>query len=391
MSLREGPVTRSLASKLEVEINGAMAQEGGEQVSAVGQVDQLHTSRLTVLEGDVSEIKTALADISGFIQGHKNSTGLGNAEEAAVTGTSHVPATDGATAHHGAAGNGTADSYVRPASRHFAKPQEYDGSVPWQSYKLQFETIAVSHKWDNADRIGELVACLKGPALEVFAHLPKEDQLDYDRLVNALDRRVGQSGQAPWFKSQFRRRLRGLGETLAVLARDLERLVALAYPVACQSLRDSLACDQFLGALADVDLQIAVRQSRPTNLQDALSSALEIEAIRRSAGIGSTSGSAFSTRQAKASGIQSRGTATGSSHAIDPALEAILDRLKVLEAAIACPDDVRKFTTNEKRQTPQRFSKPDGCWHCGQSGHIRRFCQQRTQGQRTQDKRQGNE
>ena len=167
--------------------------------------------------------------------------------------------------------------------RHFARPQDFDGSVPWSSYLVQFEAIAEAHRWTPGDRVGELVACLRGPALEVFAHLPTEDRRDYDRLVCALEQRFGPGRQEPWFRSQFRRRVRAPGEGLAVLARDIEQLAFHAYPAAVPSLRDSLACDQFIEALSDVDLQVAVKQSRPDGLQEALATAVEIEAIRRSA------------------------------------------------------------------------------------------------------------
>ena len=198
-------------------------------------------ARLTALEDQMSHITTALSDISGLIQNlQADSRANQTSQEVLPQLPPQYQPTNGSDGQRRGTDEGAPEA-LKLTGRHFAKPQEYDGSVPWLSYKTQFEAIAAVHGWNNSDRVGELVACLKGPALEVFAHLPASDQLQYNRLVGALDQRFGQTNQQLWFRSQFRRRVRNPGESLPMLAQDLERLAALAYPVADQSLRDSLA------------------------------------------------------------------------------------------------------------------------------------------------------
>ena len=320
-------------------------------------------ARLTALEEQMGEMAAALTDIGSYIRDQPMSALSTQKSEKEHSASSGLAATS------------TSDA------KHFARPREFDGSVPWVSYKSQFEAIAAVHGWKDSDRVGELVACLKGPALEVFTHLPSADQLQYERLVAALEQRFGQTNQSLWFRSQFRRRTRNPGESLPALAQDLERLASLAYPNAVQSLKDSLATEQFLDGLADVELQIAARQSRPANLQEALASAIEIEAIRKSAEIGTAGESGFTARQVHTA--QSQAQPTNSDQQVcstNELLQAILHRISVLEASVASPASSnrgRQFTG--RRQTWNTSDRPvqGACWHCGQTGHFRRVCPQR--------------
>lgn len=260
--------------------------------------------------------------------------------------------------------------------RRFAKPQDFDGSSPWRSFISQFESIANGHGWTASDRLSELVACLRGPALEVFAHLPDTDRLDYHSLTVSLESRFGVMKQEPWFRSQLRRRTRGTGETLPSLARDVERLVAMAYPSAVQELRDSLACDQFLDALNDADLQIAVRQGRPSSLQDALANAIEIEAIRRSAqpsGTGTSCTSVFVRGSRASEDDLPESQRLSKVQSIPDALQQILHSLNELKKDLNRAPTTRGRGRGLRRET-WGSRTPGVCWSCGDKGHIRRNC-----------------
>lgn len=251
-------------------------------------------------------------------------------------------------------------------ARHFAKPQDYDGSIPWLAFRKQFESIASTHRWNPKESLGELVACLRGPALEIFAHLPAEDREDYGRLMSVLELRFGCGKQEPWFRTQFRRRQRHPGEALPALARDIEKLAFQAYPEAPSDLRDSLACDQFLDAIGDADLQVTVRQSHPACLQDAVTAAVEIEAIRRSVRTvrgESQSSSGFASRHADSSREPS---------ANEEKSQEIEHRLRALEAALRSTQNRR--VTNFPRRSKSGSSEEIECWGCGQRGHVRRLC-----------------
>ena len=263
--------------------------------------------------------------------------------------------------------------------RRFAKPHEFDGSSPWRSFITQFESIASGHGWTAADKLREPVGCLRGPALEVFAHLPDADRLDYHSLLVSLESRFDVTKQEPWFRSQLRCRTRGAGETLPCLARDVERLVAMAYPSAVQKLRDSLACDHFLDALNDVDLHIAVRQGRPSSLQEALAHAMEIEAIRRSVRSskplgGEASGNTVFVRGSRASEDEPSPRPLHVPSTAD-ALQRILHSLNELKQEL---NRVPPGRGRGPRGQAWGSETPGACWSCGDKGHFRRHCPRRS-------------
>ena len=256
---------------------------------------------------------------------------------------------------------------------HFPKPGEFDGSGSWSSFIAQFRVIASAQRWSKSDQLAMLVASLKGPALEIFAHLPDADRSDFRRLSSALEGRFGSAHQEPWFRSQLRRRRRKAGETLPQLAQEIERLVALAYPAAAMSLRDSLSCDHFLDALDDADLHIAVRQGHPASLPQALASAVEIESIRGAAGlIPHSSSPGVVVRQGqgpRVSGGRDR-EEDGKNGATAEVLTKILRTLNDLQRSLA-----ESSRGSGSRRPAAAGRQPIGpCWECGEEGHFRRRC-----------------
>ena len=57
--------------------------------------------------------------------------------------------------------------------------------------------------------------------------------------------------------------------TLSELGQVIRRLTNLAYPTAPRKVRENLAKDQFIDVLIDSDIRIRIKQSRPTNLNEA--------------------------------------------------------------------------------------------------------------------------
>ena len=84
---------------------------------------------------------------------------------------------------------------------------------------------------------------------------------------------------------KLRRRIPG--ESLTSLHRDIRRLMALAYPKLERRARESIASDCFLDALDDPDMALKVRERAPADLDEALATAMRLEAwandVRRQA------------------------------------------------------------------------------------------------------------
>ncbi|KAK3878809.1 hypothetical protein Pcinc_016619 [Petrolisthes cinctipes] len=165
------------------------------------------------------------------------------------------------------------------------KPAEFDGGVSWEAYQAQFDMLANAQGWDEKERVLQLVACLRGTAVEVLSHLTPRQRMLYQCVLEAMQRKFGQHQQAEVYHARLKNRMRGLGESLPHLAQDLEALVRRAYPVAPEEMVTVLAHDYFVDALQDQQLQIYMMQAQPSDVQMALAKALEFESFLRATGM----------------------------------------------------------------------------------------------------------
>ncbi|GBM01471.1 hypothetical protein AVEN_242427-1, partial [Araneus ventricosus] len=108
-------------------------------------------------------------------------------------------------------------------------------------------------------------------------NFPANPELTYSRpTVKSLTF----DGQTSWivFKTQFDvTRRQKPGESLQVLAADVERLMNLAYAECPQDVREGLAVQFFVDAIRDEDTQLCTRLMDFTDLKSALSYSMKYE------------------------------------------------------------------------------------------------------------------
>ena len=68
---------------------------------------------------------------------------------------------------------------------------------------------------------------------------------------------------------------------MSELGQDIRRLTNLAYPNAPVDVRETLAKEQFIDSLHNSDMRLRIKQARPTDLNDAVRHAVELEAFDR--------------------------------------------------------------------------------------------------------------
>ena len=223
------------------------------------------------------------------------------------------------------------------------KPAEFDGRVAWEAYLAQFELLADAQGWDDAERALQLVSCLRGPALEVLAHLAPAQRMVHTSVVEALQRKFGKHHQAEVYRASLKSRTRNRGEPLSQLAQELETLVRRAYPTAPEDMVAVLARDHFVDALQQRQLQIYIKQAHPCDLQEALARALEFEAF-----------------------LRTTGGAPGPSE------------LRYSEEVTALPRHFRARRAQARENARGRRASPEqfrgDCWGCGQRGHKKSQC-----------------
>ncbi|XP_049306703.1 putative leucine-rich repeat-containing protein DDB_G0290503 [Bactrocera dorsalis] len=70
------------------------------------------------------------------------------------------------------------------------KAPTFDGSIPFQIFKLQFEKTAMANNWNAADKVASLFVSLKGPAAEILQTIPDCERDNYEALMSAIERLV---------------------------------------------------------------------------------------------------------------------------------------------------------------------------------------------------------
>ena len=90
-------------------------------------------------------------------------------------------------------------------------PAFNEGKDEMDSYLLRFERYATAQKWEPDTWATGLSALLQGKALDVYALMPKEDALNYDKLKVALLKRYELTGEG--FKRKYKKCRPENGET----------------------------------------------------------------------------------------------------------------------------------------------------------------------------------
>jgi hypothetical protein len=83
------------------------------------------------------------------------------------------------------------------------------------------------------------------------------------------------------YRTQQRERRQRAVETLTELGQDVRHLANLAYPTAPNDVRETLAKEQFIDSLIDVDMRLRKKQARPIKLNDAIKHAVELVAFNK--------------------------------------------------------------------------------------------------------------
>jgi hypothetical protein len=128
---------------------------------------------------------------------------------------------------------------------------------PWIDYKSHFDACVQINEWSQKEKGLYLAVSLRGQAQGVLGNLPLELSQDYKELVKSLEERFSPSNQTELYRTQLRERRQKAIETLPELGQDVRRLANLANPPAPNEVRETLAKEQFIDALIDVDMLLS--------------------------------------------------------------------------------------------------------------------------------------
>ena len=170
---------------------------------------------------------------------------------------------------------------AQPAAAKGSNTAHVKAATSWLDYKSHFDACSRINQWSENEKGLYLAVALRGQAQGILVDLPIDKQQDYKSLVKALEQCVVPPNQTELYRVQLTERRQKPAKILPELSQAIRRLVSLAYPTVPENVRDTLAKQHFIKALADSKMRLRIKQSRPQNLNDAIRLAVELETFNR--------------------------------------------------------------------------------------------------------------
>ena len=150
-------------------------------------------------------------------------------------------------------------------------PAFNEGKDEMDAYLLRFERYASAQGWKRESWATDLSALLQGKALDVYALMPQEDAMDYDKLKCALLQRYQLTEEG--FKRKYRKCRPETGETFQQFSARLKsyftRWIDMSgIPKTFEGLQDLMLRDQFT-FICNRELELFLREREPTSLEQA--------------------------------------------------------------------------------------------------------------------------
>ena len=152
-------------------------------------------------------------------------------------------------------------------------PAFNEGQDEMDSYLLRFERYVTAQKWEPDTWATGLSALLQGKALDVYALMPKEDALNYDKLKVALLKRHELTEEG--FKRKYKKCRPENGETFQQFTTRMKSYFTRWIDMASieksyEGLQDLILREQ-LTFICNRDLELFLREREPKSLEQQVS------------------------------------------------------------------------------------------------------------------------
>ncbi len=167
-----------------------------------------------------------------------------------------------------------------PAPRREVRPETFDGrTCDWTDFIVHFEQVSKWNDWNEMEKAQQLGMCLRGDAQKLLGNLTMFQLSNYLAIKDALSQRYNPVERGIAFRNEFRNRRQGREESISEYGFQLRRLASMAYPTTLPGSLEVQLIDQFLHGLNNFEMKRHVAFAHPTNLDNAISHALEFESV----------------------------------------------------------------------------------------------------------------
>lgn len=285
------------------------------------------------------------------------------------------------------------------AARPRVLPEPFSGVGSWDQWKSHFEDVAALNEWDAAEKLLWLKVRLTGRARTAFQRLSEEARETYEGAMLGLRERFEPASKRELYLAELQSRKKQSSEGWAEFAEDLRLLVDKAYPTLQDVAREHIALTHYLGQLSNSQVAFSVKQTRPKDLDAAVTATLEMESYtipQRRSGVARVVDSAEDSSIPSADAdLSVAATRTVSDSRLLPLLEDLAERMAKLETHLQDKSfQPPRHTRQPRRRGPPLPGGPRGsspssatgnfqppstrspvvCYRCGQEGHFARGC-----------------
>ena len=226
-------------------------------------------------------------------------------------------------------------------------------------------------KWTAAEQLLWLKVRLSRRAQAVFKRFDEADREDVGKALAALKDRFEPKSKKDFYMVEFQCRRKKRTEGWAEYVEDLQTLVDKAFSDLADVARQKIALQNFLQQLTDDKVGFAVRQSKSTTLQEAVTATLEAESFLPKTG-------SVALVDADEEPQQPIGTTQPSQEVLVQTVRDLSDRLQKLEAAGSSKPELQRRRREWRRPSSGRREGRVLCFKCGQEGHYAHGCASRS-------------